>query len=63
MIRINDYQFLAANVSEFRTEVLCDLSIEELYLMFGNRFELAVLIHQRFIDWRESVEADEEQTE
>ena len=58
-MRLNDHNFLAAHISDFRCDVLYDLNAEELALMFGSRLELGVLIHQRFIDWRESVETDQ----
>ena len=55
-----DRQFLAAHIDDFRLEVLCDISMEDLFRMFDDRLELGNIILQRFNEFRRTVETDQE---
>ncbi len=59
-MNITDRQFLDKHLPEFRSDVLGDLSYDELCLMFEKHYDLGLLIRQRFDEFRDSIEADQD---
>jgi len=53
----NDRQFLSSHVHEFRRDVLCDLDIDDLFLLFSNEHcDLGLIIYEKYLAWRRSYE-------